>query len=91
MEVVPFPSEELHLNSTKTIPQETMATYKENLRISLVQKDITENEFLLKNNMSSMEFSSSKNNEEKTGYDEPKNTNKNDPKSKMKKCEVSAY
>ena len=81
MELVPFPTQELYSNSAKTILQE-------NPRISLGQKDITENEFLLKNNMSSLEFSSSKNNEEKTGYDEPKNTNKNGPKSKVKKCEV---
>ena len=65
-----------------------MAISEENPRISLEQKDITENEFLSKNNMSSLELSASKNNEEKIGYDEPKNTNKNGPKSKAKKCEV---
>ena len=87
MELVPFPTEELYLNS-KTIPEEAMAISEENPRISLEQKDITENEFLSKNNMSSLELSASKNNEEKIGYDEPKNTNKNGPKSKAKKCEV---
>ena len=88
MELVPFSTEELYSNSSKTIPQEVMAISEENPRISLVQKDSTENEFLSKNNQSSFESSASKNNEEKTGYDEPKNTNKYGPKSKVKKCEV---